>query len=99
MVAPEHFQRVARRTRATLFHVFEALADAFVCICLRGDIQKALIGFGFPVGGESERFFLLLGMLHDLFRMAPEPRHALERQPKNSEHPSPEERGGINSLY
>src|SRR5271167_209566 len=84
MAAPEHFQRFARRTHATLFQVFEALADAFPCISLCGDIQKALIGFGilddrfgFPVDGENERFFRLFEMLHELRRIATECGHGL----------------------
>jgi hypothetical protein len=66
MVAPEHFQGFARRTHATLFHVFEALPDAFVCICLRGDIQQALIGSGilpdrFGLSFDGLRAFIFPG--------------------------------------
>ena len=84
MAAPEYFQCFARGTHTALLHVFQALADAFLFIRLRGDIQKSLIGFGIlhdgfglSADGENERFFRLLEMLHELRRIAAELRHGL----------------------
>jgi hypothetical protein len=84
MAAPEDFQRFASRTHAALFQVFEALTDAFEYICLRGDIQEALIGFGIlhdgfglTVDGENEWFFGLFEMFYKLRWIAPESCHGL----------------------
>ncbi len=85
MVAPEHFQRFARRTHASLFQVFQSLTDAFLFIGLRCDIQKSLIGFGIlhdcfglSIDGEYEWFFRLFEMLHELRRIAAKICHGLD---------------------
>lgn len=85
MAAPKDFERFASRTHAALFKVFEALTNAFEYICLRCDIQEALIGFGilndrfgFSVDRENERLFRLLEMFHEFGRIAPEGCHRLD---------------------
>ncbi len=92
MTAPEYFERFARRAHAALLHVFQALADAFLRIRLRGDIQQALIGFGvlydgfrLSIDAEGERLFCFLAMTHDLRRIAAGSCRGFERRPKNSE--------------
>jgi|GEM_PF-5646512 len=84
MVAPEHFQRFARRTHPALLQVSPALTDAFQRIRLCGDIQQALIGFGIlyhrfglSIDCENQRLYRLFEMLHELRWIAPECRHGL----------------------
>jgi hypothetical protein len=85
MAAPEYFQCFARGTHTALLHVFQALADAFLFVCLRGDIEQSLIGFGIlhddfglSVDGKDERFFRLFEMLRELRRIAAELSHGLK---------------------
>jgi hypothetical protein len=78
MLTPEGFERFPRRRHTAFGHVFTALPDAFVSVCLCCDIEQALIGFsvlhhcgGLAVDRQNHRAFRFLELLKKRYGIVP----------------------------